>query len=485
MNKENSDTYSVTCRCPRILVFVLAAALVFGAVCVGGVSGADVWDGSADTSWYKSNQNTFTLTTAEQLAGLASLVNSGNTFDGKTINLGADLDLSGHEWTSIGYLKQSTFFDRTEVLRPFKGTFNGNGYTISGLSQNLGWNDEGGLFGYVVEGTVTGVNLINSEFIVTSTGITLGSLVGILEGGNVNNCVVSSVTFTSNIDWDNFWNALITSVIGSHTVGGAVGENDGGVVSGYDIQVDVEENLMNSWWNTDGCVFGEIVGKGGYLSAPKYYTITVDVGEHGSANPSDNIAYLPGDSAKYSFTPDSGYAVDKIFLDGNDVTSTVVSGDLHSTQTYSITNIQRDHAISVTFKPSPEFTIIIPPSLVLEEEETSGGSTVTCSGSMEVTAKDIWIPETASISMTVSSANGFKLVHKKDDSASLLYSLRVGDSTDILSNGGEVATFTQADYAANGSSPIKTVLNAKATGTPKYAGAYDDTLTFTVIYGTE
>ena len=36
---ENSDTYSATCRCPRILIFVLAAALVFGAVCVGGVSG--------------------------------------------------------------------------------------------------------------------------------------------------------------------------------------------------------------------------------------------------------------------------------------------------------------------------------------------------------------------------------------------------------------------------------------------------------------
>ena len=49
MNKENSDTYSVTCRCPRILIFVLAAALVFGAVC-GGVSGADVWNGTADTT---------------------------------------------------------------------------------------------------------------------------------------------------------------------------------------------------------------------------------------------------------------------------------------------------------------------------------------------------------------------------------------------------------------------------------------------------
>ena len=48
MNKENSDTYSVTCRCPRLLVFVLAVALMFGVVCVGGVSGAEMvtdWTG--------------------------------------------------------------------------------------------------------------------------------------------------------------------------------------------------------------------------------------------------------------------------------------------------------------------------------------------------------------------------------------------------------------------------------------------------------
>ena len=52
MNKENSDTYSVTCRCPRLLIFVLAAALVFGAVCVGGVSGA---------TWYIPNEKGLTL----------------------------------------------------------------------------------------------------------------------------------------------------------------------------------------------------------------------------------------------------------------------------------------------------------------------------------------------------------------------------------------------------------------------------------------
>ena len=88
MNKENSDTYSVTCQCPRLLFFVLALALVFGAVCVGGVSGADVWDGNAVNQvpdWYISGVTDdddgkgkkYTIKTAKDLAGLAYMVNSG------------------------------------------------------------------------------------------------------------------------------------------------------------------------------------------------------------------------------------------------------------------------------------------------------------------------------------------------------------------------------------------------------------------------
>ena len=464
----------------RLRIFAAAAALVLlCAVCVGGVSGADVWDGTADTTWYTNNPSatTYTITTAEQLAGLAKLVNDGTqNFAGRTISLGSDLDLSGYEWVSIGYLKQSTWFDRGTVYRPFKGTFDGAGYTISGLTQRLEWGEEGGLFGYVAGGTITGVTLTDSTFVVTESSITLGSIVGILEDGNVNNCDVSSVAITSNIDWGSL-GGILTGIFGSHVVGGAVGLNDGGVVSGYNINVDVEENLRNSWLNSDSCIFGEIVGKGGYLSAPSYYTITIDVGEHGSADPSDTIAYLPGDSATYSFTPDSGYAVLNILVDGVDSTEGIVFGDPRTTQTYSFTDIDRNHAISVTFTPAPEFTIKIPASLVIEED--------TRSGEMIITTEDMWIPETAHLSLSVSSANAFKLVHKKDDSVYLPYSLTVGESTISLSNDEVFATFTQVDYLAMDSTPIQTVLNARYTGTPKYAGVHEDILTFTVTYNTE
>ncbi len=50
-----------------------------------------IWDGSADVSWYVSSAQAYNLTTAEQLAGLAKLVNQGtSSFEGKTITLGAD-----------------------------------------------------------------------------------------------------------------------------------------------------------------------------------------------------------------------------------------------------------------------------------------------------------------------------------------------------------------------------------------------------------
>lgn len=53
-----------------------------------------IWDGSADESWYSEGAQAYNLITAEELAGLASLVNKGVTFEGKTITLGADIFLN-------------------------------------------------------------------------------------------------------------------------------------------------------------------------------------------------------------------------------------------------------------------------------------------------------------------------------------------------------------------------------------------------------
>ena len=70
--------------------------------------------------------NTYYITTAAELAWVASQVNGGNTFEGKTIVLASptgEFNMGGKFWTPIG-----------TSSNPFKGTFNGQGNKITGLT---------------------------------------------------------------------------------------------------------------------------------------------------------------------------------------------------------------------------------------------------------------------------------------------------------------------------------------------------------------
>ncbi len=60
------------------------------------------WDGKIDTSWYKEDKDVFVITTANELAGLSELVNKGNSFENKTIELKYDIDLNNISWITIG-----------------------------------------------------------------------------------------------------------------------------------------------------------------------------------------------------------------------------------------------------------------------------------------------------------------------------------------------------------------------------------------------
>lgn len=103
---------------------------------------SESWSSHADTSWYNETDTTFEISTPAQLAGLASLVrtkegfydNSKYNFAGKTVKLTNDLDLSQYSWSSIGYTYMSGLF--TYVVG-FKGTFDGGGHTIKGVSDDL------------------------------------------------------------------------------------------------------------------------------------------------------------------------------------------------------------------------------------------------------------------------------------------------------------------------------------------------------------
>ena len=125
----------------------------------------DEWDGTADTSWYNDSDTEFTLTSAEQIAGLAILVDEGNTFAGKTIKLATDMDLGAHDENG-----KPICFDPIGSCRndkAFKGTFDGQGHTISNLNQNTWALNNGyyygdlglGLFGLVEDATIKDLNI--------------------------------------------------------------------------------------------------------------------------------------------------------------------------------------------------------------------------------------------------------------------------------------------------------------------------------------
>jgi hypothetical protein len=91
----------------KLLSFALCLAMALSllpmSALADGNTGAWTDSGNYDTSWYNTTDDSFTISTAAELAGLAAIVNSlPDKFTGKTVTLAADVDLAGHDWTPIG-----------------------------------------------------------------------------------------------------------------------------------------------------------------------------------------------------------------------------------------------------------------------------------------------------------------------------------------------------------------------------------------------
>ena len=143
----------------------------------------DSWDGSVDTSWYKEGSTSYTLTTAEQLAGLAELSNTKTDFTDVTITLGANLDLCGRTWTPIGERNATIFTNGVSItINNFCGTFDGNGATISNLNVENG----GGLFS-ISNGTIKNCRIAG----FTAKGKSSAAGLAAANYGTVENCYAS------------------------------------------------------------------------------------------------------------------------------------------------------------------------------------------------------------------------------------------------------------------------------------------------------
>ena len=122
---------------------------IVGSVNIAGVTG---WALVADTKWYNEGEDRFEISTAEELAGLAKLVNLGNTFNGKTVVLTEDIDLENKEWTPIG----------KSLEKSFHGTFEGGWHTVSNLKVT-GANENVGLFGYAADAEIRNLTVTEAD----------------------------------------------------------------------------------------------------------------------------------------------------------------------------------------------------------------------------------------------------------------------------------------------------------------------------------
>ena len=131
-------------------------------------------------------ENPYEIRNAEDLKLLAEKVNGGVTYKDKHFKLTANIDLKNEKWTPIGTLQG-------EEVRPFQGTFDGDGYQITNLKISNG-GQYAGLFGYTEGAVIKSCNVTGEVNGYNCTG-------GIVGYAN-NNTHILNCSFQGNVEGD-------------------------------------------------------------------------------------------------------------------------------------------------------------------------------------------------------------------------------------------------------------------------------------------
>ena len=200
----------------------------------------DTWDGTAIADGFAAGEGTqdnpFQIETAAELAYFAKNVNAGNWYDGEYIVLKNDLDLNNQEWTPIG-----------NARKPFKGNFDGNNHTVTGMKIS-GALDCVGLFGgctrHNVYSAIKNITVKNSDIHGEKF---VGAIVGRAEEINIENCRSIGNTINGETDVGG-----ICGKIGGYS-GGKVSQcynsskvTGGGRVGGIAGMGSIAENCLNT-----------------------------------------------------------------------------------------------------------------------------------------------------------------------------------------------------------------------------------------------
>lgn len=239
-----------------------------------------------DLGYTIESDGSYTVTSADGLMNIAKLVNGGKS--DINITLDTDIDLTGKDWTPIG----------TDYDNSYKGTFDGGGHTITGLTVTT--NDQFvGLFGYLNRvGTVKNVVMegiqITSNHMFGCTGGVVGYSWGTIENCSVSGSV-SGTDCVGGVVGSQKAGSIIgcctsATVKGTHYVGGVAGEKWGTMTACYatgnvTLEIASQKNLSG----------GGVVGLNGGSRVLACYA-TGNVTSTGSSTGNVHIGGLFGDS---------------------------------------------------------------------------------------------------------------------------------------------------------------------------------------------
>ena len=238
-----------------------------------------------DSGWYTSNPDadTFYISNADELAGLADIVNreeklGTKAFEGKTIILIADIDLSeygknsvfndGKGWEPIGREVHILAFapcppemdcpplQGASTGVPFSGVFDGAGHKITNLYINRTAADASphisrsgaGLFGHIIGGTIKNLGIEGAEIVSAGVDDYVGIIAGLVESFEFGNTYVPPGSASGWVIGCYATGTVSGSKVNSNKTGNYVG----GVVGGF-----YDGLVVNSYF--DGAVTGNYI----------------------------------------------------------------------------------------------------------------------------------------------------------------------------------------------------------------------------------
>lgn len=224
-----------------------------------------------------------------------------------------------------------------------------NGVTITKVVINASGNDGDGPAGYSVDNTTEIGTWADGTTEYIMDNLSAVNYVEFYNKGNSSSTRTYvdtfEVTYTTSASYDN--TITVTQATGGTITPGTSGVNDGEDIS-FTATPDACYNFTN--WVVDGLNAGNSnpyeftnVTENHTITAvytQKTYNITATAGANGSISPNGSTSVNCGANQTYTITPDSGYAVDDVLVDGVSVGAVT---------SYTFNNVTDNHTISASF----------------------------------------------------------------------------------------------------------------------------------------